>query len=94
MICKTCGEGMIGDGFTRVVHCPNVDCDDVEPDANPIHCEPIEGSLQLKVYQLTEALERAELRLEQEQNMNKLYKKRVDDLEAVVTRIINALRGE
>lgn len=41
-----------------------------------------------------EALERAELRLEQERNMNKLYKKRVDDLEAVVTRIKNALRGD
>lgn len=38
MICKTCGDDMVGDGVTRVVHCPSVDCDDVEPDANPVHC--------------------------------------------------------
>lgn len=39
MTCKNCGECMEGDGYTRVVHCPNaLDTDHVEPDANPIHC--------------------------------------------------------
>ena len=40
MICKTCGETMIGDGYKTVVHCPNVDPwdGDWEPDANPVHC--------------------------------------------------------
>ena len=41
MICKTCGEEMEGDGYTVVIHCPNVEtygmC--IEPDANPVHCE-------------------------------------------------------
>lgn len=41
MTCKTCGERMEGDGYTRVIHCPNaLDTEYVEPDANPIHCEP------------------------------------------------------
>ena len=40
MICKTCGENMIGDGYTIPYHCPNVDIIGfgIEPDANPIHC--------------------------------------------------------
>ncbi len=39
MTCKTCGETMIGDGYTVVYHCPDaVDVSDVEPDANPVHC--------------------------------------------------------
>lgn len=41
MTCKTCGERMEGDGYTRVVHCPNAldtELDYAEPDANPIHC--------------------------------------------------------
>lgn len=40
MICKTCGEDMIGDGYTSALHCPNVDAYDLEPDANPKHCAP------------------------------------------------------
>jgi hypothetical protein len=38
MICKTCGETMIGDGFTTALHCPSVDAWDLEPDADPAHC--------------------------------------------------------
>ena len=40
MICKTCGENMIGDGYTTPYHCPNIDIigSGIEPDANPIHC--------------------------------------------------------
>lgn len=38
MFCKNCGEKMIGDCYTSVLHCPNIDAGDAEPDANPIHC--------------------------------------------------------
>lgn len=40
--CKDCGEGMEGDGFSVVIHCPNADFlfwYDKEPDAAPVHCE-------------------------------------------------------
>ena len=40
MICKTCGETMIGDGYKTALHCPSVEAWDVEPDADPIHCAP------------------------------------------------------
>lgn len=42
MRCKDCGEGMEGDGYSVVVHCPNacyIAYYDKEPDANPVHCE-------------------------------------------------------
>lgn len=48
MTCKTCGENLIGDGYTVVVHCPNTDPFDVEPDANPIHCEEEDESQESK----------------------------------------------
>ncbi len=40
MQCKTCGESMEGDGYTVVLHCPNLDLigEGYEPDANPVHC--------------------------------------------------------
>ena len=38
MFCHTCGERMIGDGYSVVLHCPNTDVYDVEPDANAVHC--------------------------------------------------------
>lgn len=39
MICKNCGEQMIGDGYAVVVHCPNADeYDYMEPDASPVYC--------------------------------------------------------
>ena len=40
MICKTCGETMLGDGYKTTLHCPSVEVWDVEPDADPIHCAP------------------------------------------------------
>lgn len=40
MTCTNCGGEMIGDGYTMVLHCENVDMPiDVEPDADPIYCE-------------------------------------------------------
>ena len=39
MNCSDCGEQMEGDGYTIVLHCPNVDVSDITPDCNPIHCE-------------------------------------------------------
>ena len=37
--CKDCGEHLEGDGYTVVVHCPNVEALGYEePDAGPIHC--------------------------------------------------------
>jgi hypothetical protein len=41
MICTNCGETMVGDGYTTVIHCPHVNWDRhiyIEPDAQPIHC--------------------------------------------------------
>jgi hypothetical protein len=40
MICNGCGERMDGDGYTQAFHCPSLVVCDVEPDANPRHCEP------------------------------------------------------
>ena len=40
MTCPNCGETLEGDGYTMVLHCPNVELDDwLEPDADPILCE-------------------------------------------------------
>lgn len=42
MICKQCGEEMDGDGYKKVIHCPNADEEDHryhEPDADPVYCE-------------------------------------------------------
>lgn len=39
LCCKNCGERMEGDGYQVVYHCPNVDAEGYEPDANPIHCD-------------------------------------------------------
>tara|TARA_B100000029_G_scaffold378399_1_gene373147 strand:+ start:1010 stop:1324 length:315 start_codon:yes stop_codon:yes gene_type:complete len=36
--CKTCGEDLIGDGFTIVLHCPYADADYFEPDADAVYC--------------------------------------------------------
>lgn len=47
MICKNCGEQMIGDGFTTVYHCPNTDSIGLEPDADPINCGGMYKSLLL-----------------------------------------------
>lgn len=41
-VCETCGEHMEGDGYSTPYHCPNVDADGYEPDANPIHCKETE----------------------------------------------------
>lgn len=41
MVCKNCGEYMEGDGYQRVIHCPNASVESTyhEPDANPVICE-------------------------------------------------------
>lgn len=41
MRCKNCGEPMEVDGYTDVIHCPNIDVTGIgyEPDANPVYCE-------------------------------------------------------
>lgn len=37
--CPVCGGDLVGDGYTVVIHCENVDLPlDVEPDADPIYC--------------------------------------------------------
>ncbi len=40
MICSNCGEALVGDGYSLVLHCPRVDVDGsgLEPDANPVYC--------------------------------------------------------
>ena len=38
--CKTCGENLIGDGWTMTIHCPYADAEYVEPDADVIYCTP------------------------------------------------------
>lgn len=45
MICKDCGEIMVGDGYTSPIHCPELDADGLEPDANPLYCGGIWASL-------------------------------------------------
>ena len=43
--CPVCGGKLIGDGYTTVVHCENVDMPfDIEPDANPVFCEEENGT--------------------------------------------------
>jgi hypothetical protein len=39
MICPVCSERLEGDGYSVVLHCPNVDADGYEPDANPVYCK-------------------------------------------------------
>lgn len=38
--CTNCNEEMIGDGYTTVYHCPNVDVigEGYEPDADAVYC--------------------------------------------------------
>ena len=38
--CPICGGRMLGDGYSVVSHCENVDLPmDVEPDSDPIFCD-------------------------------------------------------
>ena len=41
MTCKVCGENLVGDGYSTVMHCPNEDVDDLylEPDSDIVYCE-------------------------------------------------------
>lgn len=40
IVCPVCGGKIIGDGYTIVFHCENIDYPmDIEPDADPIYCE-------------------------------------------------------
>jgi hypothetical protein len=41
MKCRDCGEDMLGDGYTEVLHCADVDVigEGYEPDADPVYCE-------------------------------------------------------
>ena len=39
MTCKVCGEDLVGDGYTLVIHCPNAEADHLEPDADIVYCE-------------------------------------------------------
>ena len=49
MVCKNCGERMVGDGYSTTTHCPNADEAEYEynePDANPVHCtEGVQGAV-------------------------------------------------
>ena len=39
--CETCGENLIGDGFTMVLQCPYTEEDTcIEPDADAVYCTP------------------------------------------------------
>jgi hypothetical protein len=38
MNCINCGEGLEGDGYTTVLHCPNVDAEGYTPDDNAVYC--------------------------------------------------------
>ena len=41
MICKECGEQMIGDGFNFAIRCPNSNpqlSEFNEPDTEPVYC--------------------------------------------------------
>ena len=47
--CPVCGGLMIGDGYTIVYHCENVDLPlDIEPDAGPIFCNEMGKSFNSK----------------------------------------------
>lgn len=39
--CKVCGGEMVGDGYTLVIHCENIDTYGLgyEPDAEPVYCD-------------------------------------------------------
>ncbi|HBR4230805.1 TPA: hypothetical protein L9U69_004395 [Klebsiella pneumoniae] len=40
--CKNCGEQMDGNGYSRVIHCPNANVEKYdyhEPDAEPVFCD-------------------------------------------------------
>lgn len=44
MICPDCGGTIVGDGYTTVLHCENVDIEiwrDFEPDTDPVYCSEI-----------------------------------------------------
>lgn len=39
LCCHTCGEEMIGDGYSVVLHCPYADTSNADvPDGTPVHC--------------------------------------------------------
>ena len=44
MTCHSCGEDLIGDGYTAALHCPYIseeqqqELDYREPDADPLYC--------------------------------------------------------
>ena len=41
MRCKHCGEPLLGDGYTTVLHCPEAEgWEDCEPDADIRYCAP------------------------------------------------------
>lgn len=44
MTCEVCGEDLVGDGYSTVMHCPNKDVDDLylEPDSDIVYCESSE----------------------------------------------------
>lgn len=43
MQCKKCGGSMIGDGYTKVLHCEYVeDTSELEPDAGPVYCDYVD----------------------------------------------------
>lgn len=45
-VCQTCGGDLVGDGYSTVRHCENLDVigEGYEPDAGPLHCqEPTNG---------------------------------------------------
>lgn len=38
-VCPHCNGDLVGDGYTSVIHCEEVDPDPwLEPDANPVYC--------------------------------------------------------
>lgn len=44
--CKNCGEHLLGDGYTDVMHCPYADDDatlNAEPDSGPVYCNFKDG---------------------------------------------------
>lgn len=47
MNCKTCGNELVGDGYTTVIRCTNINTmalaeieECAEPDSGPWYCEP------------------------------------------------------
>jgi len=45
-VCQTCGGDLVGDGYSTIRHCENLDVigEGYEPDAGPLHCqEPTNG---------------------------------------------------